>query len=313
MAKKRLAEFLREEAHKSLDLEGPNEINEADEEKPSAAKSPAGNAETAKTTTAAKRSPQTKKQQAGAVAQSAEPPSAALPQRLQSERSSSKPKPSVQSSKRSRTPRTSSTSTPQGELVMTPVQTPDTNPVDAKIDKLANSNNTVQGTTQAQLDEAIAELKATLLESKIREETLQHQVEMLQAELTKQRELAQQLQTKQDKSVLLEKELEEARNVILKLSELNQQLVSNGPTAANPQSPEAPPSAASKAALPKPLPMPPDPLQLLESTPQRIAPAPVPPHQSQTTQMELRKVLKHPVTPTIPPTTLSNEEIGWVD
>ena len=152
---------------------------------------------------------------------------------------------------------------------------------------------------QARLETTVAELKAALQEAKVREEVLQRQVESLQTDLTAAQETLGQLQQEQNHAVQTKTELEEARKVILQLSELNADL--------NEQLKVAKTVPVKTVNQPVP-----SALQAPAKFPAHDASRMITPEMH--SQVELRRMLKHPTAPGAPPNTaMTNEEIGWVD
>lgn len=143
--------------------------------------------------------------------------------------------------------------------------------------------------------EDTADLKSALEVSKANEAVLQRKVEALEAELATQQSQVDQLQAEAAAANQLKSELDEAKRVIMQLTELNAKLSEEAKTAAAPQ-------PLAQAAT-------------------RSAPAPAarkevhPGHESsQTSQLELRRTLQSP--PPLPgpaAPSISNDEIGWVD
>lgn len=133
---------------------------------------------------------------------------------------------------------------------------------------------------QVELESALEELRSQLQSAKAQEGVLQRQIESLQADLSEQQALMQKLKADLEHSSQLKNELEEARNVILRLSELNTKLEGQVRAATAPP----PPTPKSEVR-----------------------------HIPEHTQIELRRAMQHPVLPVPPSTMLTNDDIGWVD
>lgn len=152
-----------------------------------------------------------------------------------------------------------------------------------------------QSETGDALETAIADLKATLETVKANEGVLQRKVEQLEADLAERDALVQSLQKDAQTQATLKSELEEAKRVIVQLTEMNTSMSDelkalkqkpSASVAAVPVAPSAPrsvPSPAKSTSAIRPL------------------------------RSELERVLQHPVLPAPPSTTLTNDEIGWVD
>lgn len=160
------------------------------------------------------------------------------------------------------------------------------------------------GPTKAELEATIAELRSTLQQTQDaaqqQEATLQQQITHLTSEVASQQVLIEQLQTEVQQVQSLKAQLEEARKVILQLSQVNAQ--------------PAPPLTASSASLGSSPAAEPE----LEST-QPVRPAPKPTSTSSKHQTALRQVLAHPTQPGSLPkmsseeSKLSETDMGWVD
>lgn len=308
MTRKRLADFLREEA-KALDLGEPAAANSPQPE-PKKSRSTRSAAEDA----APPSSPRSAKAARSAPPSLAEPVDGATEPPQNPKAKGGKRMAAVKTpDSPSTSSATSKTSAKLETLVSAPLP-PDAPPAAENApgaDASTASPLAADPTLEVQKNE-LADLKTALKDAQAQEATLQHQVELLKTELEEFRELARQLKTGQSRTTQLEADLEEARKVILQLSELNTQLQATRPPDATQPSPaplpaKTPPPAPLQTAAPRPAP--PPRTELARSATAQ----PVHPHASVQSKMELRKVLQHPVTPTILPTTLSNDEIGWVD
>ncbi|MBF2072598.1 MAG: hypothetical protein IGS50_02370 [Synechococcales cyanobacterium C42_A2020_086] len=158
--------------------------------------------------------------------------------------------------------------------------------------------------TKAELEATIAELRSTLQQTQDaaqqQEATLQQQITHLTSELASQQALIEQLQTEVQQVQSLKAQLEEARKVILQLSQVNAQPAP--PLKASPASP-----GSSPAAEPE-----------LETT-QPVRPVPKPTSTPSKHQIALRQMLAHPTQPGSLPkmsseeSKLSETDMGWVD
>lgn len=160
--------------------------------------------------------------------------------------------------------------------------------------------------TKAQIEETISGLQAALDDASRNEGVLQRKVEALESDLAEQRTLVQQLKTELEHSKHDKTELAEAKRVIVQLSELNSKLETAAktlqPAQATPQTLAATkiPQATKPPASPEPEP----------SSKKSVHPG----HSSsQRSQIELHRMLDHPVLPAPSSTSLTNDEIGWVD
>jgi hypothetical protein len=221
----------------------------------------------------------------------------------------------------------------------------------------ATASNRSNSAPQADLEGAIAELQSTLeterRSAQQQQDSLQKEKAQLQSQLQAQMDLVQTLkaetqqiqQLKTDLAVAqadtqpiqqLKAELEEARKVILQLSEANQHLQAQlkaqpaQPLADKTQPAKTQP-AKTQSAAPKPMPLPSSPEPGLEKTQPKRQPAPtgiVPmpgrdlPKGREPLQHEvaLRKILDHPTPRTALPempsekdSKLGETDIGWMD
>ena len=158
----------------------------------------------------------------------------------------------------------------------------------------------------AQLNDTISGLKAALDDAQVSAGVLQRKIDALESDLAEQRTLVQQLQTDQEQTKQAKTELAEAKRVIVQLSDLNSKLE----TAAK----ALPPAQATPQTF------------VATKSPQTAKPTATPPAQpsgastvhpghtaSQRSQIELHRMFDHPVLPAPPSTSLSDDEIGWVD
>jgi len=129
----------------------------------------------------------------------------------------------------------------------------------------------------APLEETIADLEESLRVAKRTEDALRQEVTHLEVELADQRTVIQTLTTELDQVKPIKRELEQAKQLILQLSEGNLKLTAEMD-------------------------------QLKQAQSERATQVPV-----KKSMMELRNILRHPVQVQIPSTTLSNADIGWVD
>lgn len=160
--------------------------------------------------------------------------------------------------------------------------------------------------SKAQLEDTISGLQAALNDAGMNQGVLQRKIEALEADLAEQRQLVQQLKTELEHSKQDKTELAEAKRVIVQLSELNAQLETAAKALKTAQAtPQA--LAATKSPQATKPPAPPDPEP---SSKRSVHPG----HSSsQRSQIELHRMLDHPVLPAPSSTSLSNDEIGWVD
>lgn len=222
---------------------------------------------------------------------------------------------------------------------------PTTIDVPAQSVPIASDESTTSLSSTSHLEETIAQLQVALEQER---QTAQQQQVQLQQEITQLKSEQQQqadrvksLELEVKQSQQLKTELEEAKKLILQLSESNQQLqakkqpvaVAQPRAAQSPSTPSplAPAHSAPPAAL-KPLPPPPAPEPGLESNPQsnsgKSQPAagivPMPGRDRPIHELALRKILDHPTRPGALPTMsseppeykegkLSETDMGWVD
>ncbi|GEM_PF-4782926 len=156
------------------------------------------------------------------------------------------------------------------------------------------------------LDSATDDLRTALDDACMREGVLQRKIAALESDLADQRTLVQQLTTDLEQSKHFKAELDEAKRVIVQLSELNSNLAvaAKAPKLAQATSQTAEPSAlpqvAKSAATPPPA----------ATTARTVHPGHTP---SQRSQIELHRLFDYPNLPSPSSTSLSNDEIGWVD
>ncbi|MFQ3615804.1 MAG: hypothetical protein SNJ57_04480 [Cyanobacteriota bacterium] len=151
-----------------------------------------------------------------------------------------------------------------------------------------------------------SDLQAALETSQANEAILQRKIEALEAELAAQQTQIDQLKSEAAAVAQFKTELDEAKRVIVQLTELNAKLSAEAKAPATPQ----PLASATAQPLAQPA---------ATSTPSASAPSPRkevhPGHEpSQTSQLELRRTLQSP--PPLPgpvAPSISNDEIGWVD
>jgi hypothetical protein len=150
------------------------------------------------------------------------------------------------------------------------------------------------------------EPKAAPQETSKQDDGLELQLSDLKAQLEAKDTLIAKLQTEAQQAEQLRSELAEAKQMILKLSEVNAKPLATIPTA-HVAPPKAEPKPEPKAEI-KPAPRPT--LQIEPSEPAR--------HSKHETA--LRKILEHPTQPGLPPSMPSESEgkiteieIGWMD
>jgi hypothetical protein len=300
MARKRLAEFLREEAQKSLDIAPvPEGKTTSKTEKTTSRKQKQTATTASESTSGTNRKPPTNQTGAQPTEKGLATQKRQTTQTRQSKanlKAEQLPlqepvKQPSQTARKTRTNQTKQTGA-KGEQAMAPTKAP-----------AAPAHDEVSA-AQAHLETTVAELKTALQEAKVREEVLQHQVKSLQTDLTAAQKTLGQLQKEQNHAVQTKTELEEARKVILQLSELN--------AALNEQ------LKAAKTVPAKTVPA----KTVNQPVPSSLqAPAKFPAHDTSRmitpemhSQVELRRMLQHPTAPGAPPNTaMTNEEIGWVD
>ena len=90
------------------------------------------------------------------------------------------------------------------------------------------------GTTKADLEATVAELKEALYKAQSRENSLQQQIIDLQSSLQTQNKLVQDAQKELEQVNVLKAEFEQAKELILKLSETNSKKPSEGITPSTP-------------------------------------------------------------------------------
>lgn len=205
---------------------------------------------------------------------------------------------------------------PNESPMSTPISTADAIPV--KAETVSDQPPTADPLRSAspskiELEAAVTELKAALAEARqaahAKETVLQEQIATLQSNVQEQRTLIEKLQTDLQQSQQIKAELETAKTVILKLSQLNTQLAPPAP-APTPE-PAAPLAPSTRAPEPK---APPAPL-----VPQR--------EQRREIQRDVGRDVRRDVRPAPPrfpvdqpqPTVeqkegkISEMDIGWMD
>ncbi|MEP0912377.1 hypothetical protein NDI45_15785 [Leptolyngbya sp. GB1-A1] len=119
------------------------------------------------------------------------------------------------------TPAEAKTTAPQGEPLRLGVHPSQQNQQDATAEVAAAQSARRNSPTKAELETTIAELKTQLETAQQQKESFDQQIDHLQAEVKRQQSVIDQLQAEMQQSKSLRAELEEARQVILKLSEIN--------------------------------------------------------------------------------------------
>ena len=202
-------------------------------------------------------------------------------------------------------------------------------PVEPEASPEEPSHQRKSSPTKVELEGLVAELKAALAASRQttqqQEDALNQQITTLQASLQNQQSLIEQLQTEVQQAQSLKKELEEAKQMILQLSQANAKPTPAAPAVSAPSSyqplalsPMKPPSAqpaepeleASRIKLDQPT-----------GADGKLVPGNPPKY-----QQELRRILDHPTRPSaVPPMPsdaiqekeqekkLSDTDMGWVD
>jgi chromosome segregation ATPase len=165
-----------------------------------------------------------------------------------------------------------------------------------------------------ELEDTIADLQATLRTTQRTETVLREEITQLQASLRDQQELTQQLQKNLEQANRHEAELEQAKQFILKLSEENMQLVQALEAAKREQVTPNTTQATNNIPTGKDA-------QTVNRSPQNGTSQPSPSAQaapatsdrSRVSVVTLQQILKHPIQAEPLKTTLTNEEMGWVD
>lgn len=158
----------------------------------------------------------------------------------------------------------------------------------------------------AQPDAAADASSTALDDARVREGVLQRKIDALEADLEEQRTLVQQLTTDLEQAKHSRAELDEAKRVIVQLSELNSNLTVAAKASklaqatAQAAEPSAPSDAAKSPAAPPPA----------ATNARTVHPGHT---SSQRSQIELHRLFDHPNLPSPSSTSLSNDEIGWVD
>lgn len=156
------------------------------------------------------------------------------------------------------------------------------------------------------LDGETDDLRTALDDARMREGVLQRKIDALESDLDKHRTLVQQLTTDLEQAKHSKAELDEAKRVIVQLSELNSNLAVAAKASklaqVTPQAaePSAPPQVAKSPATPPPA----------ATNARTVHPGHT---TSQRSQIELHRMFDHPVLPAPSSTSLSDDEIGWVD
>jgi chromosome segregation ATPase len=135
----------------------------------------------------------------------------------------------------------------------------------------------------------VAALQQSLETAIAQESILQRKVEGLESDLAQQRDLVKSLKADVRAVSKLQKELDEAKTMIRKLTQLN---------ANEPQQDSSPESPAEKKA----------PAETSSPTPSAPPASP-----ASTAAMQLRRVLQSPVFPDAPSTQFTDDDIGWFD
>ncbi|HEY9699746.1 MAG TPA: hypothetical protein V6D10_20970 [Trichocoleus sp.] len=205
-------------------------------------------------------------------------------------------------------------------------------PVEPEASPEEPSHQRKSSPTKVELEGLVAELKAALAASRQttqqQEDALNQQITTLQASLQDQQSLIEKLQTEVQQAQSLKKELEEAKQMILQLSQANAKPAPAAPAAPAVSAPSSyqpialspmkPPSAqsaepeleASRIKLDQPT-----------GADGKLVPGNPPKY-----QQELRRILDHPTRPSaVPPMSsdaikekeqekkLSDTDMGWVD
>lgn len=330
MAKKRLSDLLRDEVNKSADKAG-----QAAEPSSEPSNEPSNESANQSSNESANQSADQSAKSTGA--KPAKPPEK-LPASSQPTIDSAD---SAISEASPETPAEAKTTAPQGEPLRLGVHPSQQNQQDATAEVAAAQSARRNSPTKAELETTIAELKTQLETAQQQKESFDQQIDHLQAEVKRQQSVIDQLQAEMQQSKSLRAELEEARQVILKLSEINVKPVdakyaskeqdtrketagtaTNGvaPTAhlhyvkAGESKPITPQSAISKSGAPI-VPAPSNaaepeleskPVQFKMPTSNEDAGKLAPPSRH---QQELRRILDHPIRPaSLPPMSTPQKE-----
>ncbi len=156
------------------------------------------------------------------------------------------------------------------------------------------AKETAPAETVAEADAAdhavdVAALQQSLETAIAQESILQRKVEGLESDLAQQRDLVKSLKADVRAVSKLQQELDEAKTMIRKLTQLN---------ANEPQRDPSPESPAEEKAL---------------AEPSSITPSAPPPPPVGSTAMQLRRVLQSPIFPDPPSTQFTDDDIGWFD
>lgn len=168
--------------------------------------------------------------------------------------------------------------------------------------------------TKAELESKLADVEAILQSTVQEKEVLQQHVDGLQSELDAQKELIATLKNRSEQSDRLKAELDEAKRVILQLSEVNSKLTQASSGAVQPavqqsepasskqtkQASSSQPSSDQTASRSQP--------KRSESSPGQLSLRQAPPRRSQPSQS-----YPLPKMPSENDTKLTDADIGWVD
>lgn len=168
-----------------------------------------------------------------------------------------------------------------------------------------------------ELQDTIAELQASLRQATHAETVLREELAKLEAELAQKQDLINHLKEELERSRQHQAEADEARTMILKLSENNIQLTQELEQlrqAKTEQQTQGKQAIATTVATPAPsrqaAPKPTTGLAMYAAA----KPAPTPTTNGLATAgSALRQILRHPIQPQQPSTALTNDDIGWVD